>query len=1080
VVDPIQRLERALERFAKGDQAQVSLQEVGPREVVRLAHSFNAMTQRIAMAQHTAFASQARMEGIVEAAMDAIITVDQKHCIVVMNRAALELFQYHWDEVKGSPLDMLLPHDIRAAHEEQIQRFAQAGVTRRNMSRHAVVRGLRKDGTVFPAEASISHLRVEGVSLLTVIMRDVTDRQRAEQEILDLNSNLESLVTQRTASLESTLRALSQEQQKLQLAAEQQRAIFETATVGIVLMSDRVIVRINRNLEEIFGYEPGELVGQSTRVWYPDDQAYQAMGMGIRNMQTSGVPLKREVLMVRKDGATFWARVSARAFQDAEYPQGVLGVLEDMTLAHEAAQAIEQARLKAEEANQAKSSFLANMSHEIRTPMNAIIGMSYLALKTELTDRQRGYLKKIQSSSQHLLGIINDILDYSKIEAGKLHIEHIEFELDKVLEDVASLVSEKANSKGLELVFDVDPAVPLQLVGDPLRLGQVLVNYANNAVKFTAQGEVDIRVRLVEETPGHVRLHFAVKDTGIGLTQEQMGLLFQSFQQADVSTTRKFGGTGLGLAISRQLAGLMEGEVGVESEAGQGSTFWFTALLEKSKRPVRAPVLRSELYGKRVLVVDDNENARTLLHDMLAALNLMPEAVMGGAEALEAVYRADHAGKPFEIMFLDWQMPGMNGVELARRVRGLPLLLQPLLVLVTGYGREEVLKSAEEAGIQSILVKPVSASMLFDCVVRELSGAHGTDLPEPTGRSLGPVQDLEQIRGAHVLLVEDNDLNQEVACEILQGAGLVVDVAWNGAEAVDKVQRADYDLVLMDMQMPVMDGLAATRAIRGMSRFAGLPIVAMTANAMQADREACMAAGMNDHLAKPIEPESLFERLLRWVPPRRQYTAAPLPKAVSDADVSLPVVPGLDTTLGLRRVMGNRALYVSLLRKFLKGQSGFLQDIRQALDAGDRALAQRLAHTLKSVAGSIGVAEVQALAARVEADVPTGGRVVIEAHLHDLEAALLPLMEALQAVLPVERVAQVPPADAAEVGRICAELGALLADDDMQAVDVLHQYAGVLGPACPAHFAELEAAIEAFDFEAAAAILKQAREDRHE
>ena len=1083
VIHPLRQLELAVQRYAR-DGGQIAALEAGPQEVVHLSQSFHALATNVGKAQHLASLSQARMEGIVEAAMDAIITVDQAHRMVVVNQAALELFQYPLDALIGQSVNMLLPHKMRAAHDAQMEGFAKKGISRRMTRRHAVVDGQKSDGSTFPAEASISQLNLGGVTYLTVIMRDVTQRLRAEQEILALNANLEQQVVDRTASLQSTLQALSAEQGKLQQAHAQQSAIFDMATVGIVLIADGIIVRGNPKLEEIFGYAPDEMMGQNTRIWFSGDAGYQQARTVLQSFDNADNPVRQEMEMQRKDGSRFWAAISARSFADSEHPNAVLAVLEDMTLAHETTAAIELARLQAEQASLAKSSFLANMSHEIRTPMNAIMGMSYLVLKTELSERQRGYLTKIQASSQHLLGIINDILDYSKIEAGKLDIEHIEFALDKMLGNVANLISDKAADKGLKLGFYVEPGVPELLLGDPLRLGQILVNYANNAVKFTQQGRVDICVRTQKEDDHQVVLYFSVSDTGIGLKHEQLASLFQSFQQADASTTRKFGGTGLGLAISKQLVTLMNGEVGVESELGVGSVFWFTARLDKSRTAVRTPVLRSDLYGKRALVVDDNDNARVILSDMLTALHMSPDSALSGAQALEMVYTADREGRGFEILFLDWQMPGMNGVDLAQRIRALPLKLQPLLVLVTGYGREEVLKSAQNAGIQNVLVKPVSASLLFDCVVRELGGNQTVDAGAAHSASDSAAQ-LGQIRGARVLLVEDNALNQEVASELLGSVGMLVDVASNGQEAVIQVQTAEYDLVLMDMQMPVMDGLAATRAIRAMPRFASLPIVAMTANAMQSDRDACLQAGMNDHLSKPIEPEQLFQSLLQWISPRRQYLDVPKPvpaprPAFGAGECVLPPIAGLDTASGLRRVLGNQALYLKLLRKFGQGHANAVADIRQALDDADRPLACRLAHTLKSVAASIGHDGVAQCAAQLEAGATTADRTVLDPHLKSLEAVLLPLLDALAQLATAAPAALASGApgsmDAAATRLALQALADLVADDDMQALDTLHQNTEVLRVACGEAFGALEAAIEAFDFEAAAALLKKVQD----
>ena len=518
----------------------------------------------------------------------------------------------------------------------------------------------------------------------------------------------------------------------------------------------------------------------------------------------------------------------------------------------------------ADAANRSKSEFLANMSHEIRTPMNAIVGLTHLVLKTGLTERQRDYLVKVQRSSQHLLGILNDILDFSKVEAGKLSIECADFEIEKLLDNLSNLLSEKSSAKGLELVFDIGADVPQNLLGDSLRLGQVLINFANNAVKFTETGVIVVSVSVIELSDQNVLLRFAVKDTGIGLTQEQIGRLFQSFQQADASTTRKFGGTGLGLAISKRLVELMGGEVGVDSEVGVGSTFWFTARLGVSMVKRRSLTPLPDLRGRHALVVDDSDVARTVIVEMLKGMTFDVAEAASGKVAVEKVKNASISGRPFEVIYLDWRMPVMDGIETARQIQSLGLFPAPHLVMVTAHGREELIKELEMTSIEDTLFKPVNPSVLFDMTMN-LLGAKPLEqrevVQEPSDDSAG----LGAVRGARILLVEDNDINQIVASELLRDAGFIVDIADNGEIGLEMLGKAAYDIVLMDMQMPVMDGVEATVALRKLEKFRDLPVIAMTANVMAQDRQRCLDAGMDDFLVKPIEPNQVWDVLVKWI-----------------------------------------------------------------------------------------------------------------------------------------------------------------------------------------------------------------------
>jgi two-component system sensor histidine kinase/response regulator len=623
---------------------------------------------------------------------------------------------------------------------------------------------------------------------------------------------------------------------------------------------------VSDSIQGILGYRPQEYL-ENANFWrscvHPEDLARVEADQA--ELFQRGQHLS-EYRFRKKDGSYCWVSDEQHLTRDTEgRPLEVVGSWSDIDVRKAAEQAIQAAQVELEKANEAKSAFLANMSHEIRTPMNAVLGLSHLALKTDPSPRQRDYLIKIKSSGQHLLGIINEILDFSKIEAGKLTVESVEFDLDKVLENVSNLIAEKAEEKGLELIFDIEPSVvATRLRGDPLRLGQVLINFCNNAVKFTEKGNVVIRAQVLETTEADQLIEFSVSDTGIGMTEAQMGRLFQAFEQADTSTTRKYGGTGLGLAISKRLAELMGGEVGVTSELGKGSKFWFTARLGKGTVAPRPSLLRSDLHGRRVLVIDDNSQARTVLSSMLLNMAFVADEAASGEQGIEMVRQADQRGEPYEIIFVDWQMPSLDGIETSKCILALEgLSAPPRIVMVTAYGREDVLKQAEENGLENVLVKPVTSSTLFDTIVAVLHARQ-----EPSSYvEIAPSFEIAQTRGTRVLLVEDNEINQEVAIGLLEDAAIKVDLAENGEIAVRMAGETRYDAVLMDMQMPVMDGIEATRVIRSDPRLQDLPIIAMTANAMASDREQCLKAGMNDHIGKPIDPDELFSVLLRWARP---------------------------------------------------------------------------------------------------------------------------------------------------------------------------------------------------------------------
>ncbi len=618
--------------------------------------------------------------------------------------------------------------------------------------------------------------------------------------------------------------------------------------------------------------------------------------------------------------------------------------------------ALAVAKAEAEQANRFKSYFLANMSHEIRTPMNAIMGFSYLALQTELDKRQYHYLDKINASAQVLLGVINDILDFSRIEAGRLEIARIPFSLDEVCEKLASVTMMRAEEKGLRLVFRRSPEVPDSLVGDPLRLGQVLINLVGNAIKFTEQGEVRVSIELAQKEEDRAWVRFLVSDTGIGIEPAQIPRLFSAFTQLDESTTRRYGGSGLGLSICHHLVQLMGGEIRARSVPGQGSAFSFRLPLELLAMTDSERLPERNLRGLRVLMVDDEPADLEILGDRLASFTFDVSKADDAAEALDLIWRADEEGHPFKLVLMDWRMPRMSGVEAGKRIKqGVGLRQIPAVILITAYGREEVMHQAEQAGLDGFLIKPVSPSTLFDTVIRVLKQDAGD-----TGRPLK--MEAHQLSGK-VLLVEDNVVNQQVAREILEGMGLQVAIRDNGREAITALHEQECELVLMDIQMPEMDGYEATRRIRAEPAFKKLPIIAMTAHAMSGERERCLEAGMNEHVPKPIDPKFLFTILSRWL----KTTDKVLQRATENDEVALPEdLPGIDLHWGLERIGGNKRLFFKVLADFAANHSDAVQIIEQQLAEGDREDAKRELHTLKGVAGNIGARILQQEAGNLE------------------------------------------------------------------------------------------------------------------
>jgi PAS domain S-box-containing protein len=688
--------------------------------------------------------------------------------------------------------------------------------------------------------------------------------------------------------------------------------------------------------------------------------------------------------------------------------------LEELTQTLENKVAVRTAQLAAardvaERASRAKADFLANMSHEIRTPLNAIIGMSHLAAHVCQDARVGHYVARIQSSGEHLLGIVNDILDLSRIEAGKLRIDVAEFALDTLLANVCGIVAERAEAKGLELIIDVAPGLPERLFGDAKRIGQILINFANNAVKFTEHGEVVLHVDGSNRDGERIGLRFAVEDTGIGIADDQLPLLFSPFQQLDASMSRQFEGSGLGLAISRSLAELMDGTVGVSSQPGQGSVFALDLVLRIG---TGAPAITAVgLPALRALVVDDNARAGRHLAEQLAMLPIDVDRCDNGERALAMVERAAGAGLAYDVVFIDWTMPGVNGLQLAGRIRQLGLPAAQLRQVLLVSGGQDVREGVDRASIDAVLAKPVTFSELIDVVGAMFDPA----CVRPRASAVAP-QAWECLRGRSVLLVEDNRVNQEVVHDLLEMVGVEVSVAGDGLRAIERLAQRRHDLVLMDIHLPNMDGFAATAAIRKLPGLATLPIVALTANALEGDVERCLAAGMDDYLAKPIDARRMFSTLARHLPSPEadtaRTTAAPQRSATADGQGEalrvaaqaerLAAVPGVDAAIAIARLFGRAELYVQLARRVVDERADLSLRIATARRADDRAALCELVHGAKSLLGMLGAQELQQRCVGLQQCLAGGWSESgeIEAFCSDFDELLRRLAEALDPAAP--------------------------------------------------------------------------------
>ncbi len=993
-------------------------------------------------------------ETILENSIAGMVFLNPAGRINWANRAMFQIFRVDPADQFGKSLEPYYPS--REAYLGMGAAVAEA--VSRGASYEAEMQMRRGDGTLFWAYLSGRAVNPRDLSHGTVwVAMDITKRRQLEDA--------------------------------LNKSEEHYRQVVNNVTECILVVQDGRIVFANPRVMQLTGYSQEELFELPfASAIHPEDRPL-VVAHHMRRLRGEDVEQYFQFRIVNHiTDAIIWVQLSAVTIEWEGRP-ATLSFMTDITerrrleesLRHSMAERIrletlqiqgelkeaELARRHAEETTHAKSMFLANMSHEIRTPMNAIIGMAHLALRTELDARQRDYVEKIRSAGISLLGIINDILDFSKIEAGKLDMEHVGFNLDDVLSNVATVTGAKTHEKRLEYLFQFPIDVPRGLVGDPLRLGQVLINLINNAIKFTEQGEIHVACRSLDVSADKIQLQFIVRDTGIGMAPDQTTRLFTAFSQADESTTRKYGGTGLGLSISKRLVELMGGAIHLESEVGVGTVIGFTAWFGLAEALERRRAMPDALAGMRVLVVDDNPNARAVLADCLRALPLRVELAAGAAEAL-ALIRAADGERPYAAVFTDLDMPGMDGIELIDAVKSDHALhAPPRMVLLSAHSHEEAQHRIERARTDSFLVKPVNASTLIDTLLELFA-------PQTRLTASTRIESAPRFRGLTVLLVEDNEINQQIARELLQAAGIAVDIAGNGRIALDMLQAAGpghYGMVFMDVQMPEMDGLEATRRLRADRRFQALPVVAMTAHALVEERDRCFAAGMNDHLAKPVDPDELYRAAARWCPrhidaPDTDEAAAPAP---NDAEPEL-CIDGLDVRGGLSRSLGNRAFYLQMLQRFREGQRDTATDIRTALQQ-DRELAERLAHSLKGVAGLLGATSLAKLSGRLEHGIRQGTQQqVLQTLIDELDASMRALHTAIDAVLPEKTAtpAQPAPVERGEAEPVLRRFARLLRESDNDAMELHEQASQLLAAALDADTCErIRRAMHQYDFDTA-------------
>ena len=933
--------------------------------------------------------SEIRMRAITDSAQDAIVMMDPDGLVRHWNPAAERMLGHTRGEAMGQNLHALIvPERYHAAHLAALPTFLQTGQGAA-VGKTLELAARRKDGREFPIQLSLSSVQIDGGWHAVGVVRDITESQQAQRELVEQRSLLAALMDNTPDHI-----------------------YFKDA--------DSRFTEISKAMAHSLGLRDHTgAIGKTDLDFFTEAQARLALD-DEREVMRSGVPLvDHEERETWPDGRETWASSTKLPLRDGDGNiMGTFGISRDITARKQAEQDLQELNAalegamgralelaaEADAANAAKSEFLANMSHEIRTPMNGVIGMVGLLLDTELDADQRHYAETVRASGESLLDLLNDILDFSKIEAGGVELEMLDFDLRALFDDFAAMPAMRAHEKGLEFICAASPDVPAHLVGDPGRLRQVLLNLAGNAMKFTHQGEISVRAALVAETDADVVVRFSIRDTGIGIAPEKQARIFEKFTQADASTTRRYGGTGLGLAISKRLVELMGGEIGLSSEEGRGSEFWFTVRLAKQAPSEHPVVPAAELRGARILVVDDNATNREVLSAQLRAWDARPQEVSDGPSALLALAEARDAGDPFLAAILDMQMPDMDGTDIARAIKADETLKDTRLVLLTSLGARGDARQMEEIGFSAYLMKPARQSDLFDSLSAVLAGSQVSR----AGRHIVTRHAVREMRrGAiRILLAEDNVTNQQVALGILRKLGLRADAVADGAEAVRSLETIPYDLVLMDVQMPEMDGLEATRRIRDARSVVlhhRVPIIAMTAHAMQGDRDRCLEAGMDDYVTKPISPEALAAALDQWLPREDSIPTGPTPAAHAPALPSAPAggaaappkTPVFDSAGMMDRLMGDEELARIVVDGFLEDAPRLIEALRSSLAAGDAAGAIRGAHTIRGASATVGGEALRAAAWELEKAGTAGNLEAVAAGVPGLEAELGRLRDAM-------------------------------------------------------------------------------------